>query len=157
MWTAAAPRVEVRVSPRLAVLLAGFVVACAGALYLAVSAAAGPLAGMAAALAGAAWLVFCAWRQALGSPRCFWLAADGSIRWIDRRGMQGRGRVTAAVRVGGLWVSLSVQAGVAARPKRLPGLAVWRRCAWLLPADALAPGRFRGLAMRVPRVAGRQS
>jgi hypothetical protein len=161
MWTAAAPRVEVGVSARFVVLQAAFIAACAGALYLAVSAAAGPLAGLAAACVGAVGLTFGAWRQALGGPRCFWLAADGSIRWIDRRGRQGRGWVTAAVRAGGRWVSLSVQAGVAAPSGPLPGRAarrraVSRRCAWLLSVDALASGRFRALAARVPRVTGRQ-
>ncbi len=152
--TAAAIRVEVGVSTGLAVGLAGFVVACASALYVAAEAVAGPLAGVTAALAGGVVLVSCAWRQVLDVPRRFRLDKDGSLRWVERSGRPGRGRVTAAVRVGGGWVSLSVQAEAASGSRRWPGLCRYRRYAWLLAADAMAPDTFRRLALRIPRVTG---
>lgn len=161
--------VEVRRSPGFTVLTGGFIAACSMALFLSASAVAGPLAGTAAALAGAVWLVWRVRREGRGRPRCFWLAGDGSVGWYDRMGRPGAGQVVAAVRAGGLWVSLSAQRSELGTPLNtpsrtlrgtgagMPGVASLlarrlgrRPCAWLLPADAMAPETFRELAVRVP-------
>ncbi|CAB3787035.1 hypothetical protein [Pararobbsia alpina] len=157
---------EVHRSPALTIALGSFFAGCAIALYLSASAAAGPFAGVAASLAGVAWLAWCARRQARGCPRWLWLAEQGSVEWCDRMGRPGAGQAVAAVRVGGLWVSLSAQPdrqtreqgetragerGAVPRMRSIPSFGK-RTCAWLLPADALDPEAFRALAVRVPRI-----
>jgi hypothetical protein len=164
--------IEVRGSRWMTFLLGSFLAACAMALYLSVSAAAGPLAGVVVALAGTAWLAGYARSQARGRLCELWLDEDGSVEWYDRMGRFGTGQVVAAVRVAGWWVSLSAQplgappdrqatrtgvqcgrrAGERATRawlRRTPGFGA-RPCAWLLPADALDPETFRALAVRVP-------
>jgi hypothetical protein len=159
--------VEVHGSRWLTFAQGGFIAACAMALYLSSSAVAGPFAGVAAALAGVAWL---AWRARCQARYCLcelWLDEEGSVQWYDRMGRFGRGQVVAAVRAGGGWVSLSAQADRqtmqtwaqrGTRAGKRAARAGWRpkpgcgtgRHAWLLPADALDPEAFRALAVRVP-------
>jgi hypothetical protein len=182
MGAAAGLLVEVHGSRGLALALGGFFTACAVALYLSASALAGPFAGGMAALGVLAGLAGSLRRQARDYPCWLWLGEHGSIEWRDRMGRPGSGHVVAAVRVGGLWVSLSVQPDgrTRARDRARGGMhgsehdsdhdpaqtgpggflrRLWptsHRCtrprSWLLPADALDPEAFRALAVRVPHI-----
>lgn len=163
MGAAAGLLVEVHGSRGLTLALGGFFAACAAALYLSVSALAGPFAGGMAALGVLAGLAGRLRRQARGYPCWLWLGEHGSVEWRDRMGRSGRGQVVAAVRVGGLWVSLGVQPDDRTRAQdwahadaggflgRLWPIRRLRRRprSWLLPADALDPEAFRALAVRV--------
>jgi hypothetical protein len=96
--------VDVRRSLCLTVGMAGVVTGVAIALYLAASNVAGRGAGVIAALAGVALLIACVKRSAHREPCIFTLRGDGSVDWVDRRGVRESGNVVAAGRVGGLWV-----------------------------------------------------
>ena len=144
------------------------------ALYLSASAVAGPFAGVAVSLAGVACLAWRARCEARGRLSGLWPDEEGWVEWCDRIGRSGTWRVVVAVRVGGLWVSLSaqplstkpnaqimqtkVQGGTRAAERvtlswlrSIPGFGTRPR-AWLLPADALDPEAFRALAVRVPHI-----
>lgn len=149
--------VDVRRSLCLTVGMAGVVTGVAIALYLAASNIAGRGAGVIAALAGVALLIACVKRRAHREPCIFTLRGDGSVDWVDRRGVRGSGNVVAAGRVGGLWVSLRIES--AAEPAAEPAAEFFAsaRRTWLLPADALEGETFRLLAVRVPHMtAGRR-
>jgi hypothetical protein len=145
--------VDVRRSLCLTVGMAGVVTGVAIALYLAASNVAGRGAGVIAALAGVALLIACVKRSAHREPCIFTLRGDGSVDWVDRRGVRESGNVVAAGRVGGLWVSLRIES--AAEPAAESSASARRT--WLLPADALEGETFRLLAVRVPHMtAGRR-
>lgn len=101
--------VVVRRSPCLTVCVSGFIAGAAVALYLVVCSLTGPDAGCVAALVTVALLGFGSHAQARRQPRWFRLAADGSLRWVDRSGRRGSGVVVAANRVGGCWVTLGMR------------------------------------------------
>jgi len=152
MRTSARLVVDVRRSLCLTLLLAGLVAGSAVAMYLVVSAIAGRVAGLAAAVACAGVLTLARRAQARHEPCSFAIGADGSVEWTDRGGQSAAGRVVAAARAGGLWVSLRVRPANRAWPlsrARRP-----RVRAWLIAADATDPETFRALAASVPRMTG---
>jgi hypothetical protein len=151
--------VDVRRSLCLTAGMAGVLAGVAIALYLAASGVAGRGAGVVAALAGVVLLVVCTRHRARREPCVLTLRGDGSVDWIDRRGVRGSGQVVGAGRMGGLCVSLRIASRATPQDAsrrgggRLRWLAVRKRHTWLIPADALDAETFRVLAVRAPRLA----